>query len=166
MATVFQPHSRTKVGLLTLLGGLFLLVGGVAAGGVALYLYLDTKTFLKHAHQATGTVTELRRGSGSDCTTPVVEFTGDDGKVHAFSGSVCSKPPAFARGERVTGFQEPGHPERAKLDEFMALWMLPLILGIVGVVVLLAGNALAIIGFFVLRKAKKGAPASVRSGYL
>lgn len=105
----------------------------------ALYLYQDKQAFFKKAEVVQGTVTELLR-SRSDKSImyrPVVEFETKSGKKAEFTSSVASNPASYNVGEKVEVLYDPVNPAKADINGFSALYLGPLILGIIGTVFIL-----------------------------
>ncbi len=121
-------------GLLGVLG--FLIgVGLIAWSGSIIQ---DSRNFLATASTTTGVVTDLRLSSSSRSTTyyPVVRYTAE-GAAHTIIGRGGSNPPAYSIGEKVKVIYPPGEPQAGRLNNFMDLWMLPLIPGGLGLVLVL-----------------------------
>jgi hypothetical protein len=69
---------------------------------------------------------------GSKSYAPIFRFTADDGQIYTVTSKNSTNPPSFAFGERVKVLFEKEHPEGAKIDTFLQLWMFPMVAGIVG----------------------------------
>jgi hypothetical protein len=120
------------------LGFLVFLIG-VALLAWAITMVRDTRSFLATARSVTGTVIDERLTSSSNSTSyhPVVRYTAE-GVTRTLVSSSGSNPPTHAIGDTVTVNYPPGHPERGQINGFMDLWFLPLILGGIGIVLILA----------------------------
>jgi uncharacterized protein DUF3592 len=109
-------------------GALFLII--------ALLLWKQTRGFLAHARQTTGTVVELREvrdsDGGSSTWKPVVNFVADDGRDITFAASFSSKPAPYDVGERVDVLYLPDDPLQARIKGFSSLWLGSSILGGMG----------------------------------
>ncbi len=116
---------------------IFLLVGlGMLGGGI--YSFVTTWQFIGGAAAADGVVIALeeRRSSadGDSSYYPRVVFETEDRRKYEFIGDTGSRPAAFDVGERVRVLFDPARPEAARIDSFLQLWLLPLILGGLGTV--------------------------------
>jgi hypothetical protein len=112
------------------------LVVGVLLLGVAGVVAVRTVQFLGGANSATGEVVELvphRSSKGGTTWSPVVSYT-VNGEVHRLEGSYSSNVLMYEVGERVTVRYEPGNPGEARIDGWLGTWLLPTILGGIGVV--------------------------------
>lgn len=116
---------------------------GVALLVAAFYAYHDTKNFLEGALTADGVVTELVRSRSSDSNSylyrPVVEFYADDGALIEITSSIGSSPPSYAVGEEVTVVYHADRPHKARIDSFLSLYGLQLILAVMGSIFFLVG---------------------------
>lgn len=123
-----------------------LIVGGIFAP-IAVVLVISavlvtrsTMQLVQSSTHTTGVVVDQRRATRG--ARPVVEFTAADGKTVRFVGATLSSPPSFHVGEQVPVLYRPATPEQARIGTFSELWLLPVILGCVGVGFLLASGAL------------------------
>ncbi|MFG2651965.1 DUF3592 domain-containing protein [Streptomyces sp. NPDC048436] len=147
----FQVRGRAARRWVTLgliaFGSLFLIIGLILAG--------LSVSFLADAERAPGTVVALewrndhsgtsrkRQQSDGPVAYPVVEFTSKDGAPRSFRGSMGSDPPSYERGERVEVLYRADSPGDARINGFASLWLLPLIFGGVGLVIMAAGAVVA-----------------------
>jgi hypothetical protein len=109
--------------------GLLLLVAGILGG--------EHLWFLSQSKHTVGTVVAIettRPGSGR----AVVEFATSKGGRHQIRSS-ASRPPLYRVGERVDVDYLPGAPAEARLQAFTEHWLVPLILGGVGLLLLPLG---------------------------
>lgn len=113
--------------LILLLFGLGLLAGA----GVSCR---RTVRFLQGAMEALGEVVEMREVRDSDGSSwmPVAEFTAPSGERVRFEAKVCSNPPKYKSGDRVTVYYNPQNVREARIKSFIYLWLLPLLLGLMG----------------------------------
>jgi hypothetical protein len=127
---------------------------GIVLLGVALYLVQSTRTFLKEATTATGTVIELVRKHSSDSDTyaPVVRFVTDAGESIEFTSSTSNNPPGYSEGESVEVLYRPAAPRDARINGFFSLWLGPIITGGLGTVFLLIGGAMLLGPMLAARK--------------
>ncbi|WP_409062537.1 DUF3592 domain-containing protein [Streptomyces sp. SYP-A7185] len=131
-------------------GTLFTVIGVILAG--------VSISFLTDAERAKGTVVSLEwrtdhsgssrktRGNDGPVAYPVVEFTSADGKPRTFESSMGSNPPSYDQGERVDVLYRADSPEDARIDGFVSLWLLPLIFGGIGLIIIGAGTVVALVG--------------------
>jgi len=121
---------------------IFLTVGlGLLGGGV--YSFMSTREFLGNAVSANGVVTDLEERWDSDDSSytyyPRVRFETETGQAHEFTGDVGSSPASFDVGEEVRVLFDPADPSGARIDSFMQLWFVSLILGGLGLVFSVVG---------------------------
>ncbi|MEI5102809.1 DUF3592 domain-containing protein [Streptomyces sp. PmtG] len=108
-------------------------------------------SFLMDAERVQGKVVALEgRGGGDvgpvdDTAYPVVEFRSADGAVHTFRDSAGSSPPAYEVGERVEVLYHADSPGDARIKGFLSLWLLPVILGGIGLIFTGIGTAFALV---------------------
>ena len=150
------------MGTMRLMVGVFLFVGTgmlVAAG----FGYQHTKKFLEKASTAEGTVIEHSRHSINDNKNrsapvyyPVVQYKTAEGKAEEFISSTGSNPPDYDVGDKVKVFYDPLKPKHAKINYFVDIWLLPLILGFIGTIFTTLGS---LFWYFFLRLAP---PTSLR----
>ncbi|MFJ5674624.1 DUF3592 domain-containing protein [Streptomyces sp. NPDC093097] len=127
--------------------GVLLSAVGLIAAGVSI-------SYLTGAERARGTATGLewsgggsigRRGSSSSPSAhPVVEFTTADGTSRTFRGSAGSSPPAYEVGERVEVLYRADSPGDARINGFIQMWVLPLVMGGLGLGFTGIGTAFAL----------------------
>ena len=113
---------------------IFLGVGALMLLGSVLF-WNKTRHFLARAHQAPGTVVELREvrdSEGSSTWKPVVAFVAGNGRRVRFADSVSSKPAAYDVGDTVTVLYLPDEPEEAHIRGFSSLWLGVAVLGGLG----------------------------------
>jgi hypothetical protein len=139
--------------------GAILLVGAFALLALGASCYNRAANFKKIAAEAQGTVIELKEdSSGANSHTvyyPIIRFADKAGQEHTLYSTSGSFPPAYEVGERVSVLYDPANPKEAKVNSFTGLWLLPLILGILGGLELLAGLFLLIALPLLLRWAEK-----------
>ena len=125
--------------------GLVVLVAGpllVIAAGVAATLEV---AFRLRAEATTARIVEMRElrsetaRSASDTRTrrvltylPVFAFTLPDGREVRAEGSFASNPPCCAVGDVVSVRYLPADPAQARMAGFMASWLVPTLLLVVG----------------------------------
>lgn len=116
---------------------IFLLVGLGMLGG-AVYSLVTTWQFIGGAVAADGAVIALEERWDSDdgdyTYYPRVAFETEDHRQVEFTSDTGSRPASFDVGERVRVLFDPARPEAARIESFLQLWLLPLILGGLGTV--------------------------------
>jgi len=118
--------------------GAMLLFVGIAA-------FIQTRRFATDAIRTSGTVvenkaTQKRREDGVGQDTlyyPIFEFADFQGIQRRVQGSTASSPPSFSIGAKVRVLYSRSDPERARIDSFGNLWLLPLLASGLGVVLVL-----------------------------
>ncbi|MBI3535631.1 MAG: DUF3592 domain-containing protein [Deltaproteobacteria bacterium] len=105
------------------------------------YGYQHTKKFIATSLQAQGKVIELSRHATYDNHNrsapvyyPVIEFTLPNGKKTEFISNTGSNPPDYEVGDSVTIIYDPAKPRQAKINSFLDIWLLPVVLGFLGTV--------------------------------
>jgi hypothetical protein len=100
----------------------------------AAFAYSHARAFVTRAVRAEGTVVELVDRGGSSGTTyaPVFLFTDAADAKHKVYSSLSSYPPAYEVGEKVTILYDPDKPQKAKIEGFFSLWLVPFILAAIG----------------------------------
>ena len=127
---------------------LFVGIGTITLESAGL-TYLRTRTFVRTAGKADGTVIEnVGRASGH----PRVLFHAD-GRDFVFVSAVGSSPPSFQVNDTVRVFYDPKNPAEAKIDSFGELWMTPSIVACLGVVL----GAIGAGQFLWVRHVRRGA---------
>jgi Protein of unknown function (DUF3592) len=143
---------------LTLIKYLFTLIGGVMLIG-AVYVAVNTRSFLAHAIRTEGKVVALQprhsSNSSSNSTTnptgsssltyaPLVRFT-HGGQVIDFTASTSSNPHAYHIGELVPVLYDEAAPFKARIDSFFSIWGGPIVVGGLGTVFLSIGGLMIIV---------------------
>ncbi|QIP17430.1 DUF3592 domain-containing protein [Spirosoma aureum] len=134
------------------LGAGFGLLGiGLLTG--AFFSYRNIRQWLSDTDKATGRVIGLDkrqsvdrfndRDSYSTAYYPVVQFSGPSGQSITFRSSVGSSSPDYQIGESVSVLYDRQNPDSARVDAFMSIWLVPLVLGVLGIVFMIAGLSLS-----------------------
>jgi hypothetical protein len=104
-------------------------------------VFVRTSLFVHSAARTEGTVVGLtefhdrtgrRRNTGRPSYAPVFRFTANDGETYTVVSNTYSSTARFAIGQQVMVLYEKGHPEHAKIDAFLQLWLPEMVLTIVG----------------------------------
>jgi hypothetical protein len=114
------------IGPSRVLGVLFLLIA-MANAGLAIWFYVSTASFVRHAVCTKGTVVRMMRNGGKGGSNAVIEFTDSTGTTHQMTNSWSSDPPAYVVGQTVNVFYDPANPNKVKIDGFVELWLTALI---------------------------------------
>lgn len=129
-------------------GIVFSLVGGLLAL-IGVFLFIRTRIFIGKAQEAKGTVIQMvysrtssSSGSGGGYA-PVYQFRTFDGQNIVIQDSLSSNPPRFQVGQEIEVLYDPGNPQKARLNKWMNLYFVPLLLGGIGLI--FGGVGLAIV---------------------
>ncbi len=131
-----------------------LLLAGLGALAVAIYFVHSTTVFLASAAKAEGTVvavdrseskTARRDGPGYEISVsykPVVDFVAANGEKITLHSIVGSDPPMYHKGQKVEVVYLPEQPHQARINDFLSLWLMPLLFGVTGGVFFLVGGGM------------------------
>ena len=126
-------------------GPIFAIVGSLL-GVLALFFLLRTRRFLATAKEARGTVIQMVYSSSSDGGggySAIYQFKTLDGQSVTKQDSLSSNPPRFRVGQEINVLYEPGDPSKAYINNWMSLYFLPALLGVMGLIFGGVGVALA-----------------------
>jgi hypothetical protein len=118
---------------------LFGLCSGLAAfallGGAA-WAYFSQQRKMQSRVATTGTVVELTRQNTTRgyILCPVVEFTIPSGEKIKFTSEFGSRPASHTVGQSVAVRYDPADPQKAEVESTMSLWLVPLIMGFMGLI--------------------------------
>ncbi len=127
-------------------GGIFILTGAILLA-VAAFFFVRTRRFLATALTTNGTVVAFmhgRRSKGGITYRPQVAFTTSEGVDSVFTDQLGSNPPRFQVGQEVSVRYDPKDPRNARLAGRFGLWLVPMLLGGLGLTFLGVGIALAL----------------------
>lgn len=111
-------------------------VVGVVPLLLGIYIYQQRSLFVAEANSAQGVVVEIflatsnARTGGEDIKTyapRVVFFAASNQKVE-FRSRASKSDPGYKVGDQVPVLYDPATPEKAKINTFFHLWMLPTIM--------------------------------------
>jgi len=131
---------------------------GLVLLGIAVFLFLKTKRLLSVGKTAKGKIVDVvkkesqdqdEEGFSSTSTTyyPVIEFKTVTGQVIKFEAGVGrSNQNAYEIGHTVDVIYDPNKPQDAKINSFLQLWFVPLILGVIGLIVIVVAGLVALAG--------------------
>jgi hypothetical protein len=124
-----------------------LLLSGIGLGSTSFYFYSNTRDFLSRASHTQGTVIafHISHSDHSMTFTPEINFKNDKGRPVIFNSNLSSNPPQYSVGDKIDVVFDPIKPSNARVNTFMALWLMPAALCIASIVSLLfsAGMVLA-----------------------
>ena len=110
---------------------------GFLLAALALLFWLRTRAFLGTAQKAQGTVIRMVYSSDSDGGggySPVYTFRTMSGQVIEVTDRMSSNPPQFKEGQIVDVLYDPENPNRARINKWLNLYFVPLLLGFLGLV--------------------------------
>ena len=121
---------------------MFLFMGlcfGISALGLiggAVWAYFKQQQTLESRVATTGIVVELTTQvtQRSSIFCPVVEFTLPSGEKIRFTSEFGSRPAGHKIGQSVNVRYEAADPQKAEIESTMNRWLVPLILGFIGVI--------------------------------
>ena len=121
------------------LGIVFSLVGGLLAL-IGVFLFIRTRIFIGNAQEAKGTVIQMvysrtssSSGSGGGYA-PVYQFRTIDGQTITIHDSLSSNPPGFQVGQEIDVLYASGNPQKARINKWMNLYFVPVLLGGMGLI--------------------------------
>ena len=121
------------------LGIVFSIVGGLLAL-IGVFLFIRTRIFIGKAQEVKGTVMQMvySRSSSSSGSgggyAPVYQFKTLDGQSIVIQDSLSSNPPRFQVGQEIDVLYEPGNPQKARINKWMNLYFVPVLLGGMGLI--------------------------------
>jgi len=125
----------------------FSLVGGLLAL-IGVFLFIRTRIFIGKAQEAKGTVIQMvysrtssSSGSGGGYA-PVYQFRTLDGQNIVIQDSLSSNPPRFQVGQEIDVLYESGNPQKARINKWMNLYFVPVLLGGIGLIFGVVGIAI------------------------
>ena len=114
---------------------------GVSAMGLfmgAVWAYFKQQQTMESRAATTGIVVELTdriTASGrASMICPVVEFTSPSGEKIRFTSEFGSRPASHKVGQSVNVRYEAADPQKAEIESTMNRWLVPLIVGFMGVI--------------------------------
>ena len=108
--------------------GAMMLIASVMPGGLALWYYSTTRAFLDTAIVTEGTVVELLpRGAGG--FSAAYEYRDQKGMVRRKIARASPRAGLDAVGKKFRVYYSPTEPDDAWVDDFLAIWFVPMICG-------------------------------------
>ena len=134
--------------MLTIIGPIFLVVGvGLLLGCFG--AFTRTKRFLASALEARAEVVRVEErhgGSGqSRSYHPILRYRTQAGATKEIVSSVGSNPPRYKKGDSLAILYDPARPDDMRIHSFANVWIVPLILGFVGVIFIVVGAVLTFV---------------------
>jgi hypothetical protein len=110
-------------------------VVGLGSMYLAYVLYASSADLVAHGIKAQGQVIQNIEDISDDSTTyhPKIQFTTAEGENIQFTSNTSTNPPAFGIGQGVNILYPKGAPDQAVIDDFLFLWLGPLIAGGLGI---------------------------------
>ena len=105
--------------------GSLIIFGAIVGLWLPLYLFFETKGFLKVAVRTEARVVQLEKRN--DCYFPVLSFVDESGDEHRIPSSYGSYPPRYEVGDSVQILYNPENPKKVEIDAFFVLWFGPII---------------------------------------
>ncbi len=108
------------------IAGVALLVLGLVAGGLGVWLAQATHRFAADAERTAGRVMghrETAQREAGPLYTPRIAFTAVDGTRHEFSGQLSASAPRLATGTTVPVIYRRSDPLSARVDLFLDNWL-------------------------------------------
>lgn len=140
------------------IGIVFSLVGGLLAM-IGVFLFIRTRIFISKAQKVKGTVIQMVYSRSSSSSgggggyAPVYQFRTVDGQTIVMHDSLSSNPPQFQVGQEIDILYDPANPQKARINKWMNLYFVSLLLGGMGLifggvgVVLLFGQLMDTLNF-------------------
>lgn len=130
-------------------------LGGVSTGAAA-YQFYRSERLTKSGTSTKAIVTRLewRPSSFNDNAVdtgdyaPEFTFESGDGAKHVVVSKFGSSPCPYAVGQEISVLYDPANPGDAEVNSFGTLWVLPGILGLVGIVMMSVGIGLYLAPYF------------------
>ncbi len=115
--------------------GIFILVGIVFLVITVVIISADQR-IVNNGYLTEGEVVGLLESDGAYAPVVNYEF---DGEIFTYESATYSNPSSFALGETVPLFLDPDNPYDILIDTFSERWLLPVILGGMGLVFFVIG---------------------------
>ena len=85
--------------------------------------------------------TKKEKNKTSKMYYPIVSFQDDEGQSIEFKSNTGSNPKSYNVGEMVEVIYKKGNSENASVNGFTSMWLLPIILGVFGLIIFAIGFA-------------------------
>jgi hypothetical protein len=116
------------------------LIAAVVCLSIASVSYFRSRAFARAASRAQGTVirVEEKRGhEGLVTFVSIFQFRDTSGTLHTVRDSISASPALHAVGDSVSVLYHRTSPDAARIDSFMSLWGLSMVMAILGAAALL-----------------------------
>ena len=110
--------------------GVLMILFGIGAGLFSAYAFYRSWQLISNGSKVDALVSDMEFGSsdgGGRPAAPVFEYTINGQVYHMTSGNE-SYPPRYKIGDHETLLVDPQNPENARENNFLALWLLPMIM--------------------------------------
>ncbi len=136
---------------------LYVFLAGTGLIVISILIGMHVNNFRKNAISVQGTVIALAATKSTPTTSqdrtrsdrytysPVVRFITQRGKAIEFSSDTGTKKAAYKKGDTVEVLYLPSSPEKAKINDFLSLWMMPVVIGGIGLIFFALGSGIIII---------------------
>jgi hypothetical protein len=121
------------------LGMVFSLVG-VPLILIGVFLFIRTRIFISKAQEVKGTVIQMvhsRSGLSSSSGggyAPIYQFRTLDGQTITIRDGLSNNPPRFQIGQEIDVYYDSENPQKARINKWMNLYFLPVLLGAMGLI--------------------------------
>lgn len=152
--------------ILKLVPAIFALIGIILIG-LGAWRYQSTLSFIDTASVTEGEVIDLVRKESTSSSTnssgrtrsssfaPLFRFQTASGQAIEVISGLSSNPPSHRPGDRVRIFYDPNDPYNARIDSFMDLHFMAVLLAGMGTVFFLLGGGILGFGFLRSRRAAR-----------
>ncbi len=145
MKTITRPFRILRSAFFAI--GIIMQIGAIVS-------YQNTNSFIAKSTKAEGMIIDLVRAD-SRTYKPVVRFNAQDGELVEFTSSVGTSPPSYSIGEKVEVRYLSNEPKNAIINDFLTLWLAPLIFSGLGIIFILIGSGFAVSLFFIQQRKRK-----------
>ncbi|CAN5519278.1 hypothetical protein BH10CHL1_BH10CHL1_42220 [soil metagenome] len=113
------------------LGIIFCLVASLLVL-IGMFFFISTRIFIGKAQAVKGSVIQIvYRGRGY---APVYQFRTADGQTIVTQAGLSTNPPRFTVGQVVDVLYETENPQKNRINQWMNLYFLPVLLGGIGLI--------------------------------
>lgn len=123
---MITPRARQLSGCLNLVATFAAIAGTLLLLGCLFNLF-PTIALVGRSASVSGTVERLVEADGS--YFPVVSFQQSNGYPRVYTASVGTRPAQFTVGESVPILYDPDEPAEVRIDRFLYVWLIPVVLG-------------------------------------
>ncbi len=119
--------------------GLPWVIAGLIAAGISGFLIHKNIRFLQNSVRSEGrviSILEIVDDEGSSSYAPVYTYTGNDLQVYTNAESIYSSPLRYKVGDPILILYNKEKPAEVKVDRFIYIWLVPMMLGIMALMFL------------------------------